>query len=1069
MNKLRFFLVNCLLVGSFLLPFTDLSPPPQDIHAQSLQAANISGKVSDSDGSPVSGVTVTAYPQAGSVLVVDEEGIPVSGAEVYLFHTLWDETDSNGMVHIPSLDNGDRLAARSLVYEAPSNKDDHGLGSTQNWAYRVYITSVDIPVSGAPERQTVADATQLQTLVVKKSNTLIGFNIRATVEWDADALYLSKLEEAFSYASSNLYDASDGQMLFESVNITDNNLHMTSADFQFRASNKQWPRAHVGGILKDGTRHAYLGRYFNGHSSNQGDWPLEAGYRTLIHEFGHYGLGLRDSYYYFDEDENKLDAFCTSEEIRTNETEETNATLMDYAYNATEFSLLGFAGLWSSACENTNQFIKQGKSDWQAILDRYQDTQSPPRWLIKTPAVHGAVLAGPNSTPVASWRKVETSFDATTGVCESPVELYFELFGEPAADIEVVLRKTDRDIAQGKTNGNGEITILGASEGDLITVYPMGVGITFDSQPINCGSSLALNQQGLADLNFIDLEPAAFDMLVSTLPGGSANQLQIIVSAPADLPQPPQVTLTQHGGAGVDIPITYNAGLTAYNGITILDATLPGSGVIVASAENNQGQSASTFINFNLEAVDENEDSEIYSEDGMAELNIPAGSLPTGSLVTLNLAQSAAPIPDGKVLLGGPYQISLSQGAAFSGNGNLTLYYLDFSGSLTHANLPSALIYREEAGGWLPLPASISSQNEQMVSSPVSSAGSYAVLADWEAKVFLPVVSNGGLTQTSQLPTSLDHRQTVESFALEEEPTRTVELAEVFFTTTDSNGDYSFNSLADGSYLIVPSLEGSFIYPASRAVTIPPDAVQVNFTILLTDVSKMVVVPAGDFIMGCDESHNGGLSCSGDELPLQTIYLDEYFIDKYEVTNQEYILCELSGVCTTPSATWSGSGEDYYGDAAFFLYPVKSVNWVQAETYCTWVGKRLPSEAEWEKAARGPTIRAYPWGDDNPTTDLVSMGLGIDPQPVGSYPLGASPYGVLDMADNVEEWVNDWYSFDYYGSMPSSNPTGPATGDDRVLRGGSYLNYDYLIADRSFYPPGGSFMFDVGFRCAFTP
>lgn len=190
------------------------------------------------------------------------------------------------------------------------------------------------------------------------------------------------------------------------------------------------------------------------------------------------------------------------------------------------------------------------------------------------------------------------------------------------------------------------------------------------------------------------------------------------------------------------------------------------------------------------------------------------------------------------------------------------------------------------------------------------------------------------------------------------------------------------------------------------------------------DGAVMVWVPAGEFLTGSDCGYL-------DEKPSHKVYLDGYWIYKYEVTVGQYRkFCQETGrsMPITPFFGWKDR------------YPIVNVYWREATDYAKWAGMRLPTEAEWEKAARGPDGRTYPWGSRwDPSSCNNCLSGQMHPQPVGSYPKGASPYGCLDMAGNVWEWCDDWFSKDYYKTSPYKNPKGSVSGTYHVLKGGGWI------------------------------
>ena len=262
-------------------------------------------------------------------------------------------------------------------------------------------------------------------------------------------------------------------------------------------------------------------------------------------------------------------------------------------------------------------------------------------------------------------------------------------------------------------------------------------------------------------------------------------------------------------------------------------------------------------------------------------------------------------------------------------------------------------------------------------------------------------------------------------------------------------------------------------------------------------VEGMVLVLADEFTMGATPTQasevldfgwsarwlqhfNSFLKSTG---PPHEIFLDDYYIDKYEVSNNQYE--------EFVDATGHRPPNSFNMDP--FLHPeqpVVTVSWADADAYCAWAGKRLPTEAEWEKAARGTTGLIYPWGNMWESSNLMSAEshaqrplddfeawsgwqaeFGAGPAKVGSFPEGASPYGVMDMAGNVWEWVADWYGADYYTTSPTQNPSGPAEGTNRVLRGGAWdvpkvVAYSWMRS--TFIPPHFDGSLVTGFRCAST-
>ena len=249
--------------------------------------------------------------------------------------------------------------------------------------------------------------------------------------------------------------------------------------------------------------------------------------------------------------------------------------------------------------------------------------------------------------------------------------------------------------------------------------------------------------------------------------------------------------------------------------------------------------------------------------------------------------------------------------------------------------------------------------------------------------------------------------------------------------------------------------------PTSEAPTPVPTFISVSLAgpasgaqMAWLDGSRLVYVPAGDFVMGLGYGN----------APQRTVTLDGYWIYQTDVTNRMYVQCVATGNCAAPAQE---IGAPVFDNPEFGDQPAVGVTWDMAANYCAWMQGALPSEAQWEKAARGLAGNLYPWGNDEPACDLLNFGdcLGHTTA-VTDFANSPSPYGLFDMAGNIFNWINDFYGEAYYESAPSSNPGGPSGGDSHVIRGSSFESEpeQVLSALRHFGAPAYHSR-DLGFRC----
>ena len=229
-------------------------------------------------------------------------------------------------------------------------------------------------------------------------------------------------------------------------------------------------------------------------------------------------------------------------------------------------------------------------------------------------------------------------------------------------------------------------------------------------------------------------------------------------------------------------------------------------------------------------------------------------------------------------------------------------------------------------------------------------------------------------------------------------------------------------------------------------------------------MDEMIFIPEGPFLMGNDSE-----DALNSSRPAHEVTLKGYWIDRYEVTNHQYAKCVATQFCTEPKKRSSATRPDYFGNSEYAAYPVIYVDYYQAAAYCNWAGKRLPTEAEWEKVARGEKGLLYPWGNKLPKELPAQINLfeSGDTAPVNAFPEGISPYGIYNMEGNVWEWTADQFDQFYYSKSPARDPQAVTGGNDYVIRGFSWAypfsRYEITTRNSSYILNS---TYDLGFRCA---
>ncbi|MCB0117207.1 MAG: hypothetical protein KDD84_24075, partial [Caldilineaceae bacterium] len=414
------------------------------------------------------------------IKVVNEGGLAMSAAQIYRNGHLLGETDERGLFFADALAVDDELVTLAPVDEYAGVRQGHTSpdSPTRDWAYRTYLTNWRYAAGGERVGATVANLEGEQLLQVRSDSPLALLNLVVSMEWGASMTETQRFSNALHSASDYLFDATNGQIAIGHAAIYTRGDWWADADIQVLATNYNRPHAQVGGLREPLSAPIRVGRQWSGTLnviSGEATWDKPAGYRTLVHELGHHVLGLGDSYLgpqfnITGTVTGWINANCTAPDIRINEQDDVNATLMDYQYNASEFAMRGVIGAWTDDCVQTKQWYFNQESDWETIARLFDGAAADNTWQFQTPAQTG-ILAGPSSLPLNGLPLVAIVEDDGEAAIETTVQLEGPPSVIQAASVTLFAQRGPdhtEAIDQGFSDRNGRIVVLGGRAGDEV-------------------------------------------------------------------------------------------------------------------------------------------------------------------------------------------------------------------------------------------------------------------------------------------------------------------------------------------------------------------------------------------------------------------------------------------------------------------------------------------------------------------------------------------------------------------------------------------------------------------------
>ena len=678
------------------------------------------------------------------VLVLDESGRAVSGACVYRNGQLAGTTNDVGIFVPEGLAVGDRLVALKPLAERSAAP-----GSP--WAYRTALTSLEIDAVGNVSGYTVTVPGR-QRLTLPSDTPLVYFNLVVSIQWNATPEYMQEIAAAVRLASDYLYDVSDGQMAFGHVAIYDDSVRWEEADIQILTRNNVRPYAYIGGITSpDPSQVIRMGRHWDGRSGAQGPWNEHNGFRTLIHEFGHYALYLYDSYFEYLYDAHghligvNTATGCTELDFDP-AYDAVNATIMDYQYETSELAAQGVPGLWEpDTCELTVQWHENGESDWETLLSHYGDSAEPPRWQFASPLTRREVLAGPERLPadLLPFPKVEVHEQSPAApprqlTVLGPDSRPYPLGALVALDTQCDGRTVTLD--QGLTDDYGRIAIYGAADGDTLRTTSIDGGL-WAQTTVSTATAYTMTLRGLGGLHAAS---APVNPYASLIPYSEGRDLTLAVGGVGVGGALSALVMSPVADSGRTISLSYSPTAGDYQGTASFPAGTTGLGSVHVRGLGGLGQRVTVDSDFHLARIDVAAGQDLYTPDGGAWLHLDPHSFPMSNVCMALMPTGAVPqpLPSGMTAVGNAYSIRASGGhMILERPGVLRLFY-EREDLGPGVGADALHIARWDGSVWQLFPSQPDPERHA-VSARTSQLGIYALLAAEGPleRAFLPVVA----------------------------------------------------------------------------------------------------------------------------------------------------------------------------------------------------------------------------------------------------------------------------------------------------------------------------------------